>query len=141
MNIHQVEKMLHALVRERESRNVFFEQHKKMSPNELNEFIKILSDERNMIIQTQVLTSEEMINAVGWDIKDMKEVSMRISFDSKYKCIIIPLPRCNKEWTLDAYKWTDQFCAIHEKAFPVHYDSLETHNFIYINVEQYNLIK
>lgn len=140
MKLQEIEKIIDLIIREKESRTPCF-RYKQIGIDELNDMIEILSKEKLKLKSSQTTNSSEMINSVGWEMEEMKKSNRCAAFDETNKCIVVPISRNNKEWIFEAYKWVEQFCIIHEKSFPIYYDYLKTSDYIYIDVQEYNIMK
>jgi hypothetical protein len=79
-------------------------------------------------------TADEIKEYIEENPLGYADEGFEIELEDKY--LKVPLPDCNTQWSLAAWRWTEDFCKhFRDMPYPVHYDGLDHANFIYIELE------
>ncbi len=72
----------------------------------------------------------EAIDKIGKFIED--DYVIKAIKIGKEWFVAVPLPNCNKEWTLEAFDYVKRFCNEYEESYPVHYSGHKNSEYLYI---------
>lgn len=100
--------------------------------------IEALNKERNKLLAEKKKQDDPLYEIRRY----IAECPIKYEFGKKViicgNYVTVPLPNCNDTWTFAAFDWVKAFCkefdSVGHSVYPVHYDSLDNANYLYIKI-------